>query len=148
MSKKNTTQISKARQEIITLSKGMNTLLNTIVKTKNITKGTIYDQKKKCGHKNCKCFTGQLHQTRLISFNEQGKTRLIPLTKYSILELSKIERQVKEYQHFRKSRAKIVRYFKQLTTEINMLEKNLLIDVIPKKKGVSTYDRKKRKRQV
>jgi len=143
MRKKNTTQISKARQEIITLSKGMNTLLNTIVKTKNITKGTIYNQKKKCGHKNCKCFTGQLHQTRLISFNEQGKTRLIPLTKYSMLELSKIERQVNEYQRFRKSRAKIVRHFKQLITEINKLEKSLLIEVLPKEKGTNTYGKKR-----
>jgi len=121
----------------------MNTLLNTIVKTKNITKGTIYNQKKKCGHKNCKCFTGQLHQTRLISFNEQGKTRLIPLTKYSMLELSKIERQVNEYQRFRKSRAKIVRHFKQLITEINKLEKSLLIEVLPKEKGTNTYGKKR-----
>lgn len=119
-------------------------LANTIIKTRDITKGSIYEQKKKCGHKNCKCYTGKLHTTKLLSFNEKGKTRLIPLTKYSILELSEIERQVKEYQRFRKGRAKIVENFKQIISEINKLERSLLIDVNTKKG--KNNDKKKSKR--
>lgn len=47
----------------MTLSKGINRQLEIIANTKDITKGSIYNQKKKCGHKNYKCATGQLHQT-------------------------------------------------------------------------------------
>ena len=143
MKKNNASTISNIKQQILSLSKGINTLSGAIIKSKTITKGTIYNQRKKCGHKKCKCYTGQLHETKVISFNEQGKTRLIPLTKYSILELSKIERQVKEYQQFRKSRAKIVRHFKQLIAEINKLEKILLIEVLPQEKGTNTYGKKR-----
>ena len=143
MNKDNTT-ISNAKQKIITLSKGIKRQLEIIVNTKDITKGSIYNQKKKCGHKNCKCARGQLHQTRVLSFNENGKTHLIPLTKYSINELYKIEWQVKKYQDFRRSRAKIVKHFKQLTEEINKLEQVLLIE-IDSMKG-KTNDKKKSKR--
>jgi hypothetical protein len=108
---------------------GVLRLSTDITAAKKITKGTIYDQRRKCGHKKCRCFAGQLHETKVISFNEKGKTRLISLTKHSTLELSRIEQQVAEYQRFRKSRAKIVRYFKQLIAEINKLERSLLIGV-------------------
>ena len=148
MDKKNASTISNTKQKIMALSKGINRQLEIIAKAKEITKGTIYNQKKKCGHKNCKCAAGQLHQTRVLSFNEHGKTRLIPLTKYSINELYKIEWQVKEYQRFRKSRAEIVQHFNHLITEINKLENNLRVEVTPNKKGKNTYERKRNKREI
>lgn len=128
-------QASKSRQRLLNLSKTITNLASKIISTRFITKGTIYNQKKKCGNKNCKCSRGELHTTRVLSFSHYGKTILKPLTKYSIIELSKIEKQVQNYQRYRRSRAEIVHYFKLLIAEINKLEKNLLIEIAPKKAG-------------
>ena len=97
-----------------------------------ITKGSVYIQKKKCGNPNCKCAKGDLHCSNTLSMSHQGKTRLIPLTKYTITEVTEIKKQVRSYQSFRYNRAQVVHCFKILIAEINKLEQNLLIEV-PKK---------------
>lgn len=96
-------------------------------------KGTIYIQKKRCGNARCKCAGGELHCATMLSLSHQGKTRLIPLTKYSGVELMQIRKAVKEYQGFRHNRAEAVSDFKRLIEQINKLEQNLLIEVTPKK---------------
>lgn len=130
---KNTHQISKARQRLRSFSRDLSSLLNTIINTNAITKDTIYNQKKKCGNKNCKCTRGKLHHTKILSLSHESKTRLIPLTKFTFIELSRIEHQVRYYQRFRRARAEITRYFNTLLAEINKLGQNLLIEVAPKK---------------
>lgn len=134
----NKQQSSKSKQRLLVLSKILADLISKIIGAKYITKGTIYDQKKKCGNKNCKCSRGELHSTKVLSFSEQGKTHLIPLTKYPILELSTIETQVENYRRFRSNRAKIVNYFKLLIVEINKLEQNLMTE-LPGKKGEKNW---------
>lgn len=129
---KRSAQISRSRQQILALSKKTYQHLGQMLKAKGITKGSIYIQKKKCGNPNCKCAKGDLHRSKILSMSHQGKTRLIPLTKYTITEFVKINRQVKNYQSFRYNRAQIVHCFKLLIAEINKLEMNLLIEV-PKK---------------
>ena len=127
-------QISKSRQKVLSISKTIADLSNKVLSTKIMTKGTVYNQKKKCGNINCKCFDGKFyHTTKLLSFSHYGKTVLIPLTKYTMFELARIEKQVRDYQQFRRIRAEIICYFKLLIAEINKLEKNLLTEVDSKK---------------
>ena len=126
-------ETSKTRQQIERLTKEISYHSSRILKSNNITKGTIYKQKKKCGNSNCKCAKGDLHSSEVLSFNLSGKTRLIPLTKYSILELMEMRKRVREYQKFRHNRAMAVSYFKKLIMAVNKLEKSLLIEVTPKK---------------
>ena len=131
-----TSQASTNRLQVRTLSKELTALPSALVRMREMTKGTIYIQKRKCGNKNCKCARGELHSTRVLSYKQQGKTRLICLTKYSAAELSKIEKQVWRYQQFRRARARIVSCFKSLIAEINKLEQNVTIPT-PIKKGAS-----------
>lgn len=126
-------QASKNRQQLIRLSKTLPNQLENILSSKTLIKGSICEKRRKCGNPRCRCAHGELHSTKILSFSDGGKSHIIHLSKYSILELSEIERQVKEYQRFRKSRAKIVENFKQIISEINKLERSLLIDVNTKK---------------
>lgn len=130
--KRSAEQISKSRQQILVLSKKIYQHLTQMISAKDITKGSVYIQKKKCGNPICKCAKGDLHRSNLLSMSHQGKTRLIPLTKYTITEVTKIKRQVKIYQRFRYNRAQVVHCFNLLMAEINKLEQNLLTEV-PKK---------------
>jgi hypothetical protein len=137
-------QASKNRQQLLAFSKAIARLLEDIIATKTITKGTVYKQEKKCGNLNCKCTRGELHSTNVLSFSDEGRTHLIPLTKYSIFEFSKIKTQAQNYQQFRRTRAEIVRYFKLTISEINKLEQSLVVKVPPRKGENSGTGKRKR----
>ena len=125
--------VSFYRKQILNLLNQIKDLISIILSKNSLIKGTIYNQKKKCGNPNCKCARGELHITKLLSFSDKGKTKLIPLTKYSYDELLKIRQKVKSYQQFRKSRAEIVKKFKLLIRYINELETNLKTEILMKK---------------
>ncbi|MFH0807768.1 MAG: DUF6788 family protein [Elusimicrobiota bacterium] len=127
--------ISRARQDVERLTRELSYHANRILKANLMTKGSIYIQKKKCGHPNCKCASGNLHTAPMLSMSYEGRTRHVPLTKYSVVERMEIEKRAKEYQKFRYNRAKVVSYFKQLITAVNTLEQGLLIEAAPKKPG-------------
>jgi len=129
---------------LLGIVKAIERLLEEILATKAIIKGTVYKQKKKCGNPNCKCARGKLHTANILSFSEEGRTRLIPLTKYSTFEFSKIRAQVQSYQQFRKARSEIVYYFKLIMAEINKLEKSLKMEV-PTKKGEDSGTEKRKR---
>lgn len=138
-------QASRSRQQLLGILKAIGKLLEDVIATRTIIKGTVYKQKKKCGNPNCKCTRGELHGTNLLSLSDEGRTRLIPLTKYSPFEFSKISSDVQNYQRFRKARAEIVRYFKLMISQINELERSLLVEVPPKKGGEDVPGKRKRK---
>ena len=135
------TKASKNKQRLEVLCKEFNYNFNGILKGNRLTKRTIYIQKKKCGNPNCRCSCGELHRSKLLSLSQQGKTRLIPLTRFSIIEQIAIERQVKNYQKFRLNRAKLVHFYKELIAETNKLEQVLLMEVKPKKRRMK-HDKK------
>lgn len=137
-------EVSQSKQRILGLSADISKYSDQLLRAaaKTIVKGTIYTQRKKCGNPNCRCARGELHTARILSFSHEGKTRLIPLTKYSIIEIMELERQVKSYQSFRHNRARIVHCFKGLIEEINKLESALLVEITAKK-GAEHGRRKK-----
>ena len=135
---------SKSRKRLLKLLRLITSLSAEVIETKPLTKGTICNLRRKCGNKNCKCAYGEPHSTKVLSSSHNGKTRLLCLTKYPILELSKIERQVKSYQQFRRNRAELVHSFNMFLAEINKLEKNLLVEVLPKK---GEFDGKRKRKE-
>ena len=141
-------EISRSKQRILALCAEVSSCCDQLLKAaaKTITKGSIYTQKKKCGNPHCRCARGQLHTARILSFSHEGKTRLIPLTKYFLIEVMEIEKQVKSYQRFRHNRAEIVHCFKELIGEINKLENALRIEVPGAKKGAGDGKKKKEDR--
>ena len=140
----NTKEPSKSRKRLLDISKLLSSLLAEVIESKPMIKGTVCDLKRKCGNKNCKCAYGEPHSTKVLSSSHHGKTRLLCLTKYPILDLSKIERQVKSYQQFRRNRAELVHSFNVLLTEINKLEKSLMVEVVPKK---GEFDGKRKRKE-
>lgn len=135
MSKQGKIKISETRQKILSIIKTIDQLVSNIINTKVVTKGTICEKRRKCGYPGCKCASGELHVTKILSFSHKGKSRIIHLSRYSDLELSKLEKQAKEYQQFRRSRASIVYYSKLLIKEINRMEQNISMETAPPEKG-------------
>lgn len=137
------TAASSSKQHIRRLSQIVSYHISRILKAYDLIKGTVCIQKKKCGNPRCKCARGELHQAKVISFSHEGKTRLIPLTKYSYIDIMRIERQVRNYQLFRLNRAKAVQVFKELISAFNTLEQHLLIEV-PSYPGEELHEHERR----
>jgi len=127
---------SQCRADIAHLAGRLNELSEKLVSSRSLVKGTIYENKKKCGNPVCRCAKGgALHTTRLLSFSHQGKTRIISLGKYSDLKLLSLEKQVQDYQNFRKARAEIVESMASVLKKINELEQWIRVDIKSTRKG-------------
>jgi len=100
-------------------------LKNCILKTRTMTKGTVYTLKRKCGNQNCKCNkNNELHSSICLSYSNKGKTKLkILKTKNEINELKK---ETIKYKKFRQCRAEIVKKFNQIIKLINQYENKII----------------------
>ena len=65
--------------------------IHTLEKIKsldNVIRGSIFEMKRFCGKKNCKCMkTNMPHKSLFLSFRYRGKTTLIPIKKEQIPEI-------------------------------------------------------------
>jgi hypothetical protein len=125
--------VSITRQRLLHLGREIITYLNSIVYAKKLTKGTLCNKIRKCGNPHCTCAHGRPHISKILSSSHHGHSKVIHLGKYSVLELRRIENQVKAYQRFRKARAEVAHMLKEIMTEINTLEQNLLVEIVPQK---------------
>ncbi len=76
-------------------------LISKIKSLDNVIKGSIYEMKRYCGKKNCKCFkTNTPHKSLFLSFRYDGKTNLIPIKKEQIREIKK---KIKNYKELKKA---------------------------------------------
>jgi len=72
-------------------------LISKIKSSDDIIKGSIYEMKRFCGKKNCRCIkTNTPHKSLFLSFRYNGKTNLIPIKKEQIPEIKKKIRNYKE----------------------------------------------------
>lgn len=124
---------SKHRQRLLNIGREINTSLNSMIKAKRLTKGTICNKIRKCGNPRCKCARGELHTTKILSLSYEGRSKVVHLGKYSVFEIAQIQKQVWAYQRFRKERAYLANNLKLLIAEINTLEHNLLIEIVSPK---------------
>ena len=63
----------------------------------NIIKGSIYEMKRFCGKKNCKCMKTNIpHKSLFLSFRYNNRTNLIPIKKKQMTEIKKKIRNYKE----------------------------------------------------
>ena len=44
-----------------------------------VLRGSLYNFKRKCGHENCKCHRGELHEGPALSYSVNGRMRIITL---------------------------------------------------------------------
>lgn len=142
MSKKNNIQVSAVRQKILSITKMLDRHIERIISSNLVTKGSICEKKRRCGNAGCRCARGDLHVTKILSFSHEGKSRIIHLSRYSDVELHRLEKRVKDYQQFRRSRAQIVYYFKLLIKEINRMEQNISIEAALPEKGGDNESKK------
>jgi hypothetical protein len=110
---------SRIRQSLTRLAQEIVELVPVFLERHPIVKGTVYEQRRKCGKPNCACASGEPHRTMILSRSEGGRTRLISIPPGRLGEL---ERLTGRYQCFRRARARLGRLYQQMIELLDQLE--------------------------
>jgi Family of unknown function (DUF6788) len=81
--------------------------------------GSMYTLRRKCGKPNCHCARGALHESTILSYRGQGRPKNISLPPEQIDALRKM---TDDYRRFRQTRAKIVRWQRELLKLLDALQ--------------------------
>lgn len=112
--------LSRMRQSLVRLRQELNQLMEVFLAPGPLVRGTLYTLKRKCGKPSCRCTRGELHRSLVLSWKEEGKTRLKMVSRE---ERAPLEKKTRGYQRFRKARARLVVIHQQMLGLIDEIEK-------------------------
>ncbi len=112
-------RLSRIRQSLSQLAKEIQGLLPAFMDRGPIIKGTVYEQRRKCGKPTCYCASGEPHSSMMLSRSERGRTKLM---KVPDGELKDFQVLTERYQKFRRARARLGQIYKEMIGLIDQLE--------------------------
>jgi hypothetical protein len=112
-------RLSRLRQALPRLAQEIAELVPVLMERQPLVKGTVYQQRRKCGKPNCACATGELHRTMILSRSQEGRTRLLSIPAGRLEDLQVL---TERYQRFRRTRARLGQIYKKMLTLIDELE--------------------------
>ncbi len=84
-------------------------------------KGTVYEQRRKCGKANCACASGEPHGSMMLSRSDQGRTKLMAIPSGHLRDFQLL---TERYQRFRRARARLGQIYKTMIELIDQLEES------------------------
>ena len=112
-------RLSRIRQSLSQLVKETQGLLSIFMDRRPMIKGTVYEQRRKCGKPTCYCSSGEPHSSMMLSRSEGGRTKLM---KIPAGELKDFQVLTERYQKFRRARARLGQIYKEMIGLIDQLE--------------------------
>ena len=109
-------RLRKSLAELISELRGLGPILSD---HRPMVKGSVYRMERKCGKLNCRCATGKPHSSMVLSWSEGGRTRLLSVPEKRLDELRQL---TKQYQRFRRARARLVQLHNKMLDVVNRIE--------------------------
>jgi hypothetical protein len=113
-------KLSQLRLALRQLLNDLENSLELVFGRTPLVKGNVYEIARKCGKPNCACTRGELHRSMVLSWSEQGKTRLFSIPPDRLDELRK---KSEEYLRFRRVRAQVSEIRKEMLSFLDRIEK-------------------------
>lgn len=112
---------SRLRQALQRLRKELALLHKVFCAREAITRGSVYELRRKCGKPSCRCCAGgtELHSCMVISWTERGRKRLRAIPKEQQAELVAL---TARYQRFRRARTRLLEVHAKTLAIIDKLE--------------------------
>lgn len=111
---------SRLRQSLSRLRDQSGKLLDVFLDRSPLTRGSVYELRRKCGKPSCVCATGKsLHSCLVVTWYAGGKKRLRSLSSREKAELSQL---TECYRHFRQARARLVALHAKTLSVIDLIE--------------------------
>jgi len=112
-------RLSRTRQTLTRLAQEIVELVPMFLQRGPLVKGTVYQQRRKCGKPNCACATGKPHSTMILSRSQEGRTLLVSIPEGRLAELQIL---TERYQRFRRARARLGLTCQKMISLIDELE--------------------------
>jgi hypothetical protein len=120
MQKKDFQTHSRLRQALRNLIRELEGSLEVAFNRSPLVKGNVYQMARKCGKPNCICTRGQLHRSMVLSWSEEGKSRLFSIPPERVGELKE---KSEEYLRVRRARARVTEICKEILAVLDQMEK-------------------------
>jgi hypothetical protein len=123
-------QASRQRQILDDLAKDYDRHLRDVLRHRELVKGSVYDLKTRCGNPSCHCARplGGLHSATVLSWSEQGKTRLRSL---AAGDQARTRDLTENYRRLRQSRLVLTKLHRAILEAMDRLEQALLVPLPP-----------------
>jgi len=112
-------KFSRLRQSLRHLVNEMKQLVEPFFSDRPVIRGTVYELRRKCGKRGCKCAQGELHARMVVSASEKGKTRLRVIPRGFLVE---VQERVRRYQELLRVRAQLVVIHRQMLGVLDEME--------------------------
>ena len=112
--------LSRLRLALRQRLKDLESSLEVVFGRAPLVKGNVYEMARKCGKPSCACTRGQLHRSMVLSWSEQGTTRLFSIPPNRLAE---VRQKSQEYLRFRRTRARVSEICKGIVTLLDRIEK-------------------------
>ena len=113
-------ELSRLRSALERHLKDLRRGLKVVFGRSALVKGNVYELARKCGKPSCVCTRGQLHRSMVLTWSEEGKSRLLSLPRERVAEVKK---KSEEYLRFRRARARVTEIYREILAVLDRIEK-------------------------
>ncbi len=113
-------QLSQLRSALREALRDLERILECVFERTPLLKGNVCELARKCGKPSCACTRGKLHRTMVLSWSEEGKTRLIAIPAQ---RLDAVREKSARYLQFRRARAGVTKLHRQILKLVDRIEK-------------------------
>jgi hypothetical protein len=103
--------LSRMRQKLWRAYAALARTLRHLQRDQPMVQGSFYLMRRKCGKPNCRCASGQLHASWVLTRSEAGKDRIYPVPRD---QRAQVRRWALEYRRYQRARAALVKAHPQL----------------------------------
>lgn len=121
MQTKDRDRLSRMRQSLLELAKEIEQIVHIFGERDVLIKGTVYEQRRKCGKPTCRCAKGELHRSMVLSRSDEGRTKLMVVPSGRLQDYQLL---TERYQRFRRARARLGQIYKTMISLIDKLEES------------------------
>ena len=122
--------LSLLRQKLWRAYAALAQTLRQLQRTQPMVQGSFYLLRRKCGKPTCRCATGQLHTSWVLTRSEAGKDRIYSVPKE---QRAQVRQWALEYRRYQRARAALVKAQPQLLALADQMAEQRLL-VWPEKK--------------
>jgi hypothetical protein len=116
--------LSALRQQLWRAYAALAHTLRRLQRSQPMVQGSFYLLRRKCGKPNCRCASGQLHSTYVLTRSEQGRDRLYTVPKD---QRAQVRQWTAEYRRYQRARAVLGRRYLQLLRLIDQMAEQRLL---------------------
>jgi Family of unknown function (DUF6788) len=117
--KRDSQRLSRLRLELLQLLERLRDVLSVALAHTPLVKGNVYPISRRCGTPHCRCTRGHLHRNMVLTWSENGRTRMRSLPADRAADIRKKSR---EYLRFRRARAEVSVISKKILQVLDQIQ--------------------------